>query len=148
MQQHEVVFTVHHQLLVNHLAFELVASVVVFAVVLDLVSTPDAHVLVPVLVHLVSPVVLVLDEIVVVLEPFVIAVFVIATRTVVVHCCFCGGDCVGGCCCVRSCCLGTPCLERSSGSSPPILISISRISRSAGDAIRSCSVAHLIAVAR
>ena len=147
MQQHEVVFTVHHQRLVNHLAFELVASVVVFAVVLDLVSTPDAHVLVPVLVHLVSPVVLVLDEIVVVLEPFVIAVFVIATRTVVAHCCFCGGDSVGGCCCVRSCCLGTPCLERSSGSSPPILISLSRISRSAGDAIRSCSVAHLIAVA-
>ena len=56
----------------------------VCAVVLDLVSTPDAHVLVPVLVHLVSPVVLVLDEIAVVLEPFVIAVFVIATRTVVV----------------------------------------------------------------
>ena len=69
MQQHEVVFSVHHQLLVNHLAFELVASVVVFAVVLDLVSTPDAHVLVPVLVHLVSPVVLVLDEIAVVLDP-------------------------------------------------------------------------------
>ena len=64
------------------------------------------------------------------------------------NCCFCGGDCGGGCCCVRSCCLGTPCLERSSGSSPPILISISRISRSAGDAIRSCSSAHLIAVAR
>ena len=49
-----------------------------------LVSTPDAHVLVPVLVHLVSPVVLVLDEIAVVLDPFVIAVFVIATRTVVI----------------------------------------------------------------
>ena len=84
MQQHEVVFPVHHQMLVNHLAFELVASVVVFAVVLDLVSTPDAHVLVPVLVHLVSLVVLVLDEIAVVLDPFVIAVFVTATRTVVV----------------------------------------------------------------
>ena len=68
----------------NHLAFELVVSVVVFAVVLDLVSTPDAHVLVPVLVHLVSPVVLVLDEIAVVLDPFLIAVFTIATRTVVV----------------------------------------------------------------
>ena len=68
----------------NRLAFEIVASVVVFAVVLDLVSTPDAHVLVPVLVHLVSPVVLVLDEIAVVLDPFVIAVLVIATRTVVV----------------------------------------------------------------
>ena len=84
MPQHEVYFTVHHQLLVNHLAFGLVASVVVFAVVLDLVSTPDAHVLVPVLVHLASPVVLVLDETAVVLDPFVIAVFVIATRTVVV----------------------------------------------------------------
>ena len=41
-----------------------------------------------------------------------------------------------------------PCLERSSRSPPPILISISRIFRSAGDAIRSCSFAHLIAVAR
>ena len=148
MQQHEVVFTVHHQLFVNHLAFELVASVVVFAVVLDLVSTPDAHVLVPVVVHLVSPVVLVLDEIAVVLEPFVIAVFCDCDEDCGGNCCFCGGDCVGGCCCVRSCCLGTPCLERSSGSSPPILISITRISRSAGDAIRSCSFAHLIAVAR
>ena len=84
MPQHEVVFAVHHHLLVNHLAFELVASVVVFAVVLDLVSTLDAHVLVPVLVHLVSPVVLLLDETAVVLEPFVIAVFAIATRTVMV----------------------------------------------------------------
>ena len=66
------------------------------------------------------------------------------------NCCFCGGDCGGGCCCVRSCCLGTPCLERSSGSSPPILISsISRISRSATVmSTRSCSSAHLIAVAR
>ena len=69
----------------SHLAFELVVSVVVFAVVLDLVSTPDAHVLVPVLVHLVSPVVLVLDEIAVVVDPFVIAVSVVATRTVVAH---------------------------------------------------------------
>ena len=68
----------------NHLAFELVVSAVVSAVVLDLVSTPNAHVLVPVLVHLASPVVLVLDEFAVVLDPFVIAVFVIATRTVVV----------------------------------------------------------------
>ena len=84
MQQHEVVFPVRHQLLVNHLAFELVVSVVVFAVVLDLVSTPDAHVMVPVLVHLVSPVVLVMDEIAIVLESFVIGVFVIATRIVVV----------------------------------------------------------------
>ena len=69
----------------NHLAFELVVSVVVFAVVLDLVSTPDAHVLVPVLVHLVSPVVLVLDEIAVVVDPFVIAVSMVATRTVMAH---------------------------------------------------------------
>ena len=68
----------------NHLAFELVVSVVVFAVVLDLVSTPDAHVLVPVSVHPVSPVVLVLDEIAVVVDPFVILVCVIETRTVVV----------------------------------------------------------------
>ena len=82
--QHEVAFTVHHQLLVNHLAFELVVSVVVFAVVLDLVSTPDAPVLVPVLVHLVSPVVLVLDEIAVVVDPFVILVCVVETRIVVV----------------------------------------------------------------
>ena len=68
----------------NNLAFELVVSVAVFAVVLDLVSTPDAHVLVPVLVHLVSPVVLVLDEIAVVVDPFVIAVSMVATRTEVV----------------------------------------------------------------
>ena len=98
----------------------------VFAVVLDLVSTPHAHVLVPVLVRLVSPVVLVLDEIAVVLDPFLIAVF-----------CDCDEDCGG------NGCLGTPCLERSSGSSPPIFISISRISRSAGDAIRSCSCASV-----
>ena len=69
----------------NLLEFELVVSVVVFAVVLDLVSIPGAHVLVVVLVHLVSPVVLVLDEIAVVVYPFVIAVSVVATRTVVAH---------------------------------------------------------------
>ena len=115
----------------NPLEFELVVSVVVVAVVLDLVSTLDAHVLVLVLVHRVSSVVLVLGEIAVVVDPCVIAVSVVATRTVVAHVVFCGGDSVGGCCCVRPCCLGTPCLERSSGSSPPILISISRISRSA-----------------
>ena len=69
----------------NPLEFELVVSVVVVAVVLDLVSTLDAHVLVVVLVHLVSPVVLVLDEIAVVVDPFVIAVSVVATRTVVAH---------------------------------------------------------------
>ena len=54
-------------------------------VVLDLVSTPDAHVLVPVSVHLVSPMVLLLDEIAVVLDPFLIAFFAIATRTVVAN---------------------------------------------------------------
>ena len=60
--QHEVAFTVHRQLLMNPREFELVVSVVVVAVVLDLVSIPVAHVLVVVLVYLVSPVVLVLDE--------------------------------------------------------------------------------------
>ena len=53
--------------------------------VLDLVSTLDAHVLVFVLVHLVSPVVLVLDEIAVDVDPLVIAVSMVATRTVVAH---------------------------------------------------------------
>ena len=53
--------------------------------VLDLVSNPGAHVLVVVLVHLVSPVVLVLDEIAVVVYPFVIAVSVVGTMTVVAH---------------------------------------------------------------
>ena len=69
----------------NLLESELVVSVVVVAVVLDLVSIPGAHVLVVVLVHLVSPVVLVLDEIAVVVDPFVIAVSMAATRTVVAH---------------------------------------------------------------
>ena len=127
--------------------FELVVSVVAVVVVLDLVPTPDAHVLVPVLVHLVSPVVLVLDEIVVVVDPCVIPVSG-CDEDRGGTCCVRGGDSVGGCCCVTSCCLGTPCLERSAGSSPPILVSISRISRSARDARRSCSFAHLIAVAR
>ena len=54
-------------------------------VVLDLVSTLAVLVLVPVSVHLVSPVVLFLDEIAVVLDPFVIAVSVISTRTVVAN---------------------------------------------------------------
>ena len=53
--------------------------------VLDLVSIPGAHVLVVVLVHLVSLVVLVLDEIAVVVDPCVIAVSTVATRTVVAH---------------------------------------------------------------
>ena len=69
----------------NPLEFELVVSVVVVAVVLDLVSIPGAHVLVVVSVYLVSPVVLVLDEIAVVVDPFVIAVSMAATRTVVAH---------------------------------------------------------------
>ena len=81
--QHEVALPVHHQLLVNLLEFELVVSVVAVAVVLDLVSTLDAHVLVLVLVHRVSSVVLVLGEIVVVVDPCVIAVSMVATRTVV-----------------------------------------------------------------
>ena len=84
MQQHEVVFSFHHQLLVNPLEFELVVSVVVVAVVLDLVSTSNAHVLVLVLVHRVSSVVLVLDEIAVVVDPFLVAVFSVAAKTVVV----------------------------------------------------------------
>ena len=85
----------------NHLEFELVVSVVVVAVILDLLSIPGATVLVVVLVHLASPVVLVLDEIAFVVDPFVIAVFVIATRTVVVIVVF-AAETVGGCCCVRS----------------------------------------------
>ena len=69
----------------NPLEFELVVSLVVVAVVLDLVSIPGAHVLVVVLVYHVSPVVLVLDEIAVVVDPCVIAVSMVATRTVVAH---------------------------------------------------------------
>ena len=53
--------------------------------VLDLVSIPGAHVLVVVSVHLVSLVVLVLDEIAVVVDPFEIAVSIVATRTVMAH---------------------------------------------------------------
>ena len=69
----------------NPLEFELVVSVVAVAVVLDLVSTLDVLVLVPVSVHLVSPVVLFLGEIVVVVAPCVIAVSMVAMRTVVTH---------------------------------------------------------------
>ena len=69
----------------NPLEFELVVSVVAVAVVLDLVSTPDAQVLVPVSVHCVSLVVLVLGEIVVVVAPCVIAVSMVAMGTVVTH---------------------------------------------------------------
>ena len=83
--QHEVAFPVHHQLLVNLLEFELVVSVVAVAVVLDLVSTLDAHVLVLVLVHRVSSVVWVLGEIVVVVDPCVIAVSMVAMRTVMIQ---------------------------------------------------------------
>ena len=88
--QHDVAFSVHHQLLVNLLAFDLVASVEAVAVVLDSVSIPGAHVLVPVLVHLVSTVVMVLDVIAVVVDPFVILVCVIETRTVSVAAVFSG----------------------------------------------------------
>ena len=145
--QHEVAFSVHHQLLVNPLEFALVVSVVVVAVVLDLVSTLDAHALVVVLVHLVSLVVLFLDEIAVFLDPFVIAVSVIATRTVVANVVFAAET-----------------LSVAADASNPVdwvhhvwsahrdrllrFSSASRISRSAGDAIRSCSFTHLIAVAR
>ena len=69
----------------NPLEFELVVSVVVVAVVLDLVSNPVAHVLVVVLVHCVSPVFRVLHEIAVVVGLFVIVVSMVATRTVVAH---------------------------------------------------------------
>ena len=79
---HEVAFPVHHHL--NHLAFELVVSVVVSVVVTDLVWTPDADVLVPVLAHLASPVVLPLDETAVALDPFLVGVFAVAAETVVV----------------------------------------------------------------
>ena len=83
--QHEVDFSVHHQLLVNLLEFELVVSVVAVAAVLDLVSTLDVLILVPVSVHLVSPVVLVLDDIALVMDPLFIAVSMVATKTVVAH---------------------------------------------------------------
>ena len=69
----------------NLLEFELVVSVVAVAVVLDLVSTLDAHVLVVVLVRRVSSAVLVLGEIVVVVDPCVIAVSMVAMKTAVTH---------------------------------------------------------------
>ena len=53
--------------------------------VLDLVSTLDAHVLVVVLVRRVSSVVWVLGEIVVVVDPCVITVSMVTMRTVVTH---------------------------------------------------------------
>ena len=51
----------------------------------DLVSTLEAYVLVLVLVHHVSSEVLVLGEIVVVVDPWVIAVLMVATMNVVTH---------------------------------------------------------------
>ena len=112
----------------NLLEFELVVSVVAVAVVLDLVSTLDAHVLVVVLVRRVSSVVLVLGETVVVVDPCVIAVSMVAMRTVVTHVVFAAETLSVAAVVSESCCLGTPCLERSSGSSPSV-----------GDATRSCS---------
>ena len=64
----------------NLLEFELVVSVLAVALVLDLVSTLDAHVLVVVLVR---RVVWVLGETVVVVDPCVIAVSMVAMKTVV-----------------------------------------------------------------
>ena len=87
----------------NLLEFVLVVSVVAVAVVLDLVSTLDAHVLVVVQVRRVSSVVLVLGETVVVVDPCVIAVFISCDEDYGDTCCLCGRDSVGGCCCVRSC---------------------------------------------
>ena len=69
----------------NPLGFELVVSVVAVAVVLDLVSALDVHVLVLVLVHRVSSAVWVLGEIVVVVDPCVIAVSMVAMRTEMTH---------------------------------------------------------------
>ena len=127
----------------NHLVFELVVSVVVSVVVLDLVSTLDVVVLVPVSVHLVSPVVLFLDEIAVVLDPFVIAVSVIATRTVVVAVVLRWRLCRWLLLLCQVLLSGYTMFGALIGIVSPILISISRISRSAGDAIRSCSIASV-----
>ena len=69
---HEVAFPVHHHL--NHLALELVVSVVVSTVVPDSVLTPAADVLVPVLAPPASHVVLVLDETAVALNPVLVDV--------------------------------------------------------------------------
>ena len=115
----------------NPLEFELVVSVVVVAVVLDLVSIPGAHVLVVVLVYLVSPVVLVLDEIAVVVDPFVTAVSMVATRTVVAHVV-----------------LAAETLSVAAVLNPAVWVhhvwsTHRRSSRSASDAIRSCSCASV-----
>ena len=93
----------------NLLEIELVVSVVAVAVVLDLVSTLDAHVLLVVLVRRVSSVVLVLDETVVVVDPCVITVSMVAMRTVVTHVVF-AAETLSVAAVVRSCCLGTPCM--------------------------------------
>ena len=72
------------------LEFELVVSVVAVAVVLDLVSTLDAHVLVVVLVRRVSSVVLVLGEIVVIVDPLRDCCFNGCDEDCGATCCFCG----------------------------------------------------------
>ena len=82
LSRHEVAFPVHQHL--NNLVLELIVIVVVSAVVSDSVQTLVADVLVPVLARPVSPVVLVLDETAVVLEPVLSAVSAAATETVVV----------------------------------------------------------------
>ena len=121
----------------NLLEFELVVSVVAVAVVLDLVWTRDVLILVPVSVHLVSPVVLVLDEIALVMDPFLIDVLVAHVRRL-----------------CRWLLLCQILLSRYTmfGALIGIVSSDSHQHLSqfslAGDAIRSCSFAHLIAVAR
>ena len=104
--------------------------------------------LVPVLVHLVSPVVLVLDEIAVVLDPFVIAVSVVATRTVVAHVVF-AAETLSVAAVVSDPAVWVHHVWRAHQDR---LLQFSSASLAflalRGDAIRSCSFAHLIAVAR
>ena len=99
-----------------------------------------------VLVHRVSSVVLVLGEIVVVVDPCVIAVSMVATRTEVTHVVFAAETLS------VAAVVSDPNVwvhpVRSAYRDRLTLINISRISRSAGDVTRSCSYAHLIAVAR
>ena len=135
--QHEVAFSVHHQLLVNLLEFELVVSLVVVAVVLDLVSTLDALVLVVVLVRRDSFVVLVLGEIVVVVDLCVIAVSMVAMRIVVTHVIF-AAETLSVVAVVSDPVLRTPCLERSSGSSPSVGDSTRSRSFKSRQLIRHC----------
>ena len=54
---------------------------------------------------------------------------------------------VSNCCTFSACCLGGVHVFLESGSSAPSFIVTSRISLSGGDAVRTCSVAHLITVA-